>query len=259
MTVERELRQEQILKAIREQGRARVSDLCERFDASEATIRRDLDQLEESGFVKRIHGGAVAVKEPGEEQAVLQRLDWQAEEKRIIAREASSLVNDGDTIFLGSGSTVLYMLPDLKEKSAITVITNSLPVVNELVGYPECKTVVIGGLLRKSELSLVGHISVRTLEELRADKVFLGAEAVHPEHGLTNSYMEETMTDRAIVEISPQIIILADHEKFNKVHAAYWGPLRMVQLLITDWKTDRAILERLDAEGVRYRIARPET
>jgi DeoR/GlpR family transcriptional regulator of sugar metabolism len=254
MTADRETRQKEILKTIRGQGGVRVAELCVSFEASEATIRRDLDELEASGMVKRTHGGAIAVKESPPERAVLQRAGQDVDEKQAIAREAASLIRDGDTIFLGSGSTTLFMVPFLQDLS-ITVITNSLPIINRLVDFEKCKTVVVGGILRVSELSIIGHISVRTLEDLRADKVFMGAEAIHLQHGLTNSYLEETMTDRAIVDISSQIILLADHTKFDRVCAAVWGPLSLIKLLITDWKTDRETIDRLREYGIEVMIA----
>lgn len=258
MTTERLHRQKRLLETLRDRGRARVSELCDRLEASEATIRRDLDDLEASGLLKRIHGGAVAVEANDLERAVLRRFKQQEYEKRAIARAAAQRVVDGDTIFLSSGSTTLHMVPHLKAKHGITVVTNSLPVVNGLVNFPECKAVVVGGLVRGSELSLIGHVAVRTLEELRADKVFMGAEAIHPDHGITNSDLDDTMTDRAIVKISPQIIVLADHGKFNRVHASFWGPLEMVQLIITDWETDEAVIRRLSAAGVPVEVVRPE-
>lgn len=239
---------------MREEGRVRVADLCARLDASEATIRRDLDGLEASGVAKRVHGGAVPVKDAVPERAVLQRAEQCVEEKQAIAREAASLIRDGDTIFLGSGSTTLYLVPFLEDRE-ITVITNSLPVINKLVDFERCETVVVGGILRQTELSIIGHIAVKTLEDLRADKVFIGAEAIHLEHGLTNSYLEETMTDRSIAEISSRIVMLADHTKFNRVRAAYWGPLTIMKTLITDWKTDLATLRELRDRGVEVVIA----
>jgi len=255
---ERELRQQRILSSIREQGQARVTELCRLFDASEATIRRDLEELDEAGLVKRIHGGAILTQEAADESAILQRLEKDGAQKRLIAQAAASMVRDGDTIFLGSGSTILYMLPFMKERKGITVVTNSLPVISRLIEFPDFKTVVVGGVVRKSELSFVGHISVRTLEELRADKVFLGIEAIHLDHGLTNSFPEETMTDRAIVQISSKVVMLADYSKFNKVHASYWGPLNMMQVIITDWMTDESVIEQLKAAGVQVVVVQPE-
>lgn len=256
MSVDREARQKEILKTVRERGSVRVTELCTSYGASEATIRRDLDELEAAGVVKRKHGGAVAVKQPTPEQAVMQRVKEDAPEKHAIAAQAASMVRDGDTIFLGSGSTTLFMVPFLEDLN-ITVITNSLAIINRLVEFEKCKTVVVGGVLRVSELSIIGHISVRTLEDLRADKVFIGVEAIHLEHGLTNSYLEETMTDRAIVEISSQIIMLADHSKFDRVRAAVWGPLALMKMLITDWNTAAETIQRLRGLGVEVVVAQP--
>lgn len=258
MTAQKEQRHQRILNALNEHGRVRISELRSAFRASEATIRRDLEELEAAGLVKRTHGGAVPAREQREESAVLQRIGEHAEQKRLIARAAAEMVQDGDTIFLGSGSTILYMLPFLESRKRVTIISNSLPVINKLTEFPDCKTVVVGGFIRKSELSLLGYISVHTLEELRADKVFLGAEAIHPAHGLTNSYLEETMTDRAIVKISSRVILLADASKFNRVNASFWGPLSIIDVLITDWVADSDTLRQIRTGGVDVRVVQPD-
>lgn len=249
--IDRESRQGQILKHVRQRQGVRVRELCRMFAASEATIRRDLDDLQEAGLIRRTHGGALPVIAEQEQREVLKRADFQASEKRAIARMAASMVNDGETVFIGSGSTTIHMPEWLRDRKEITVITNSLPIINKLVDFPSCKTVILGGVLRNSELSIIGHIAAKTLDDLRAHKVFMGAEAIHLHHGLTNSYLEETMTDRAIINISKDIILLADHTKFGGIHASFWAPLETVSCLITDSETDVNVVEAIREKGVK--------
>ena len=246
-------RQEQVLQFIRQHKRATVDDLMAHFGVSAATVRRDLDALEKQGMVRRFRGGAMMGQAPPELPA-LQRANEQSEEKARIGRAAAALVEDGDTIFLGSGTTVLEVAKNLHGKKGITVITNSLLVVNELAQDDEIDTVVIGGVLRHSELSMIGHIAEQALRELRANKVFMGIRAIDLENGLTNDYLPETLTDRAILNIGAQTIILADHTKCGVVSTAYLAPLSAIDVLITDDKTDSHFIDALGILDIEVRV-----
>ena len=188
------------------------------------------------------------------ELPALQRASERAEEKARIGRAAAALVEDGDTIFLGSGTTVLEVAKNLHGKKGITVITNSLLVVNELAHDRAIETVVIGGVLRHSELSMIGHIAEQALQEVRANKVFMGIRAIDLENGLTNDYLPETLTDRAILDIGAQTIILADHTKCGVVSTAYLAPLSAVAVLITDEKTDKHFIDALGVLDIEVRV-----
>ncbi len=247
-------RQGQVLRYIQEHKRATVDELMTHFGVSPATVRRDLDALEKQGKVRRFRGGAMLGQAPPELPA-LQRSREQAEEKARISRAAAALVEDGDTIFLGSGTTILGVAKNLHGKQGITVITNSLLVVNELAHDKAIETVIIGGVLRHSELSMIGHIAEQALKEVRANKVFMGLRAIDLKNGLTNDYLPETLTDRAILNIGAQIIILADHTKCGVVSTAFLAPLSAVDMLITDEKTDPGFLDALKSEGVTILVA----
>jgi len=243
-------RKERIRRYIDGRIHVTVPTLCRMFGVSEATVRRDLDELESEQLIRRTHGGASPLASPVRESLVGRRRVEQEREKDAIARAAAGLVAEGETVFLGSGSSVLAIAPYLKQRRELTVITNSLPVINELVEAEGVKVIVVGGWLRKSELSMLGHIAEKSLEELRADKVILGSEAIHLEHGLTNSYLPETRTDRAIVRLSPRIILLVDHTKFNKIKTAFWAPLDVVDTVICDAQVPEMDLASLRAKGL---------
>ncbi|MCX8061716.1 MAG: DeoR/GlpR family DNA-binding transcription regulator, partial [Anaerolineales bacterium] len=206
-------RQEQIVQLIARQKRVTVNDLCDVFSISKATARRDLEVLANQGRIQRVHGGAIVVSSAPPEMPILQRQDEQGEEKRQIGIAAANLVSDGSTIFLGSGSTVLEVARNLRERKSLTVVTNSLPVVNILSDVQDITLVVIGGLFRRSELSFIGHITELALKEINVDQVIMGARAISLTHGLTNDYLPETMTDRAIIQIGRKVILVVDHTK----------------------------------------------
>ena len=244
-------RQEQLRRFIQEQQRVTVAQICQRFAVSMATARRDLEVLAERGEVQRVHGGAIAVRRAPPELPMLQRQADQAEEKRRIGRAAAALIADGETVFLGSGTTVWEVAQHLRDRHNLTVISNSLPVIHLLADAPGITVIGLGGILRRSELSFIGHITEKALAEVRADKVIMGIRAIDAEHGLTNDYLPETMTDRAILNIGREIIIVADHTKCGRVSAAFVAPITAIHTLVTDVQAPPDFVAALTSRGIR--------
>ncbi len=248
-------RQQHLLALLASQQRLTVAQICEQFSVSEATARRDLEQLAEQGLLQRVHGGAIAVRRAAPEMPILVRSQEQAEEKSRIGKAAAALIADGETVFLGSGTTVLEVARHLLERRNLTVITNSLPVINVLAGVPEIQVVAMGGMLRDSELSFIGHITEQALAEVRADKVILGARALDLEHGLTNDYLPETQTDRAILHCGREIMIVVDHTKLGCVSTAFLAPLSSVHKIVTGQGASQEFVAALQEQGIRVMIA----
>jgi len=248
-------RQLQILQLVERQQRISVANICATFEVSEATARRDLEALAAEGKIQRVHGGAIALMKAPPEQPILQRQDEQAQEKIRIGLAAAALVQDGETIFLGSGTTVLEVARNLRGRHNLTVITNSLPVVNTLAGAVGITVLCLGGMLRDSELSFIGYITEQALAEVHADKIILGTRAISLEQGLTNDYMQETMTDRAILKAGREVIIVADHTKFGRVAVALLAPIESVNIIVTDKETHRDFLDDVKERGLRVIIA----
>ncbi len=248
-------RQKQILSLLSRQGRLSVAEIVEQFAISEATARRDLETLTSQGKAQRVHGGVIALDQAPPELPILQREGEQANEKAAIGRAAADLIHDGETVFLGSGTTVLEAARHLRERRNLTVVTNSLPVLNALAGLKEVMVVSLGGQLRDSELSFIGHITEQALAELRVDKVLIGTRGLSLEHGLTNDYLPETLTDRAILKIGREVIVAADHTKVNRVSTALLAPLTSMNTFVTDIGADKAFLQALKKLDIRMVIA----
>jgi DeoR/GlpR family transcriptional regulator of sugar metabolism len=164
-------------------------------------------------------------------------------------------VHSGETVFIGSGTTTLEVARYLHGVESLTVITNALNIANELVNNTRITLIVIGGLVRNSELSLVGHITEQALRELRADKVFLGIRAVSIRDGLTSNYLPEIMTDRGILQIAPDVILVADHTKLGKASTSRVAPISVVHTLVTDDQAPRPFVDELEAAGIRVILA----
>ena len=248
-------RQKQILSLLTRQQRLSVAEIVEQFAISEATARRDLESLASQGKARRVHGGVMAVEQAPPELPILERESEQLDEKIRIARATAGLVSDKETVFLGSGSTVLEVARHLRNRHNLTVITNSLSVLNTLVGIKGITVISLGGMLRDSELSFIGHITEQALAEVRADKVIMGTRGVSLEHGLTNDYLQETLTDRAIMKIGRTVIIVADHTKVNRVATALLAPLDSVHTLVTDAKADKKFIQALKKNGIQVIVA----
>lgn len=247
-------RQRELTRLLERNGRLSVAQICEQFGISEATARRDLEALSEQGHIQRVHGGAILVRQAAPEEPILRRSHEQEYEKERIGRATAALIQDGETVFLGSGTTVLQVAQHLATRN-ITVITNSLPVINLMSGKENISLIALGGMLRDSELSFIGHITEQALSEVRADKVIIGIRAISLDHGLTNDYLPETLTDRAILNAGRETVIVADHTKCDVMATAFLAPLSAMQTLVTDGMSDPDFIESLRAQGVKVMVA----
>ncbi len=251
----KEERQRLILESMQASGRATVYELSRRYNISEVTIRRDLSELAQNGKIRRTHRGALLLENGPIEPPVIQRMVQEDTCKACIGKAASALVKDGESIFLGSGSTTIYVARHLGNCKNLTVVTNALNIASELATVDQITLVVTGGLLRPTELSLIGHIAELSLQEVRVDKVIMGIPAISLEAGLTNDYLPEVMTDRGIIKMAPELIIVADHTKFGRIASAYLAPIERMTTLVTDQNTDPIILAGLRAKGINVIVA----
>jgi DeoR/GlpR family transcriptional regulator of sugar metabolism len=254
----KEERQQLILEAVKDNRQATVAELTRRFGVSQVTIRRDLREMAARGMLRRAHGGAVLATLAPPESPVVKRMERAENCKVCIGRAAAALVSDGDSVFIGSGSTATQVARHLGDRTGLTVVTNALTIATELASAGGVTVVVTGGMMRPEELSLVGHITEQSLREVRVDKVILGMPAISLEAGMTNDYLPEVMTDRAIIEMAPELIVVADHTKFGKVASAFVAPVERVTTLVTNSETDPKTLKRLRDMGIGVIIADTE-
>jgi len=243
-------RRELLLRYVESQGRVTIEQVCEEFSVSPATARRDLQTLADEKMIRRFHGGALATKSAPPEPPFIERSTEQADEKRNIGRAAAALVRDGETIFLSSGTTVLEVARHLRDRRNLTIVTNSLLVVNMLADVPDITLIALGGILRPSEQSFIGHLGELALNELRVGKVIMGIRAIDIESGLTNDYLPETQTDRKILSISREVIVVADHTKCERTSSVYLAPLSVVNTFVTDSLASPEFLSGLRELGI---------
>jgi DeoR family transcriptional regulator of aga operon len=242
-----------ILEGLSAEGSVGVVQLSERLGVSAATIRRDLELLEQQRMLARTHGGAVA-------QGVLYELPLRykgvrhQEEKRLIAREAASRVPDGSAVGLTGGTTTTEVARMLVDRQRLTVVTNALNIAGELAVRPNLKLVVTGGVARPESYELVGPLAERSLAELNLDTVFLGVDGISPDAGLTTHHEVEAHTNRALMERAARSIVVADSSKIGRAAFARISILEGVDELITDGGADADAIDALRSAGLDVTI-----
>jgi len=235
---------------IRQTGVIRVEQLCRQVKASPATVRRDLDELEKAGAIRRVHGGAVSVESRLDEPLFDNKTAIAAKEKHRIAQAALAFIAPGDTIYLDGGSTVLELARLLPDRTNITVVTNSLRAASELAGRGP-RLIVIGGELRRLSQTVVGPLTRHVVEGLHLDKAFMGTIGFALAEGLTTTEPSEAFTKELVMAHAREVILLADSSKAGKVSFARAGNLDQLHAVITDTKLDQKFAKELTKKGIK--------
>lgn len=248
-------RQKLILQIIAEHGAVSVTDLAERFDVSDMTIRRDLSALERASLLRRIHGGAVGARGRSYEPPVLSRVQESRSAKQAIGAFAATLVHEGDSIALDIGTTTLEMARHLTRLRDITVLTNCLPIANLLTDQPGIRLMVCGGIVRPGEHSLIGPVAEYTFSRFYIDKAFIGIGGVDLKAGLTEYNLEDAEVKRRMIENSRSCILLTDSSKFGRKTFASVAPLSVLDAVVTDDGLDEAYHNALVEAGITVYVA----
>jgi DeoR/GlpR family transcriptional regulator of sugar metabolism len=248
-------RQQKILEILQTNPCVRVTTLSEQLGVSEVTIRRDLDKMHEARQVQRIHGGATRVERAAPELPANYRMTDKVDEKSRIGKAAAGLIQDGEIVFIGSGTTALEVAKNLVGRKNLTVISNALNVINTLAFEESITLIHTGGLLRVSELSFIGYITDQSLRDLHPQKAVIGIHAVSLKDGLTNDFLPEVATDRAILQAAPEVILVADHSKFGKISVAFVAPLTAIHKVVTDSGIEPEIVTELCRMNIEVIVA----
>jgi DeoR/GlpR family transcriptional regulator of sugar metabolism len=248
----KEKRLQLIIEELQENGSVNVVDLKDRYQVSAMTIRRDLIALEKQGLIERTHGGALPSPETRNriEPPIIERLNVMAEEKKRIAVWVADHIEPDETIFLGSGTTTLYIARELIIRDDITVVTNSVPVLHELSTNSNMDIITVGGVLRRSELSLIGPFAEPVLENIRVNKVIIGMRGIHPLYGFTCEHPEELVTDRMVMGISDTVIVVADHTKIGQVATNRVSAIDPATMIITTKEAQPRMVRKIQDLGV---------
>lgn len=247
-------RYRKLMEYLQENGIIKMDTLMDMFDISIETARRDLNHLEKEGLIKKIYGGATLVEKVTREPANAERLASNINEKEAIGRKCAEFIEDGDSIMLEVGTTVLQIAKAVKEKKNLTVITNSLPVVQELIDT-DFQLYIIGGRIRHDEGAISGAVSMFEMSSFHINKAFIGAGGITLKNGISDFDIEESLVRRKIIEQSGEVFLAADSSKFGRDVLARIAPLDSVDLIITDDKIKPSLLSEFEEAGVNVVLA----
>ncbi len=249
-----------ILEMVRANGAVSLRELARVVQTSEVTVRRDVRALEAEGLLDRRHGGAVLPGGFTRESGFPQRAMAATAEKAAIAELAAGLVQDGEAVVVGAGTTTQELARRLARVPGLTVVTNSLLVAQALAHANRVEVVMTGGTLRGSNYALVGSGAEQSLQGLRVSRAFISGAGLTAERGLSTSNMLAASVDRALVRAAAEIVVLADHTKLGTDTMFQTVPTEAIAHLVTDQpppECDRAgtQLELLADAGMRISVA----
>jgi DeoR family transcriptional regulator of aga operon len=249
-------RRKKILERIQSTGEVQIASLSREFEVSEVTIRNDLDYLEQKNLLIRARGGAIhSENHVGIDQRLAEKNKLHTREKSAIGRKAASLIRDGETIIIDSGSTTAEIVRNLGEIRHLNVITNALNIVNLLVNQPNVNLIIPGGYLRQNSMSLVGPLAENNLAGFYVDKLFLSTDGFDTDHGIYTPNLDEAHLNSTMINIAKDVILVTDSSKFKRKSLALICTIDKIRTVITDSGIPADDKSKLEAAGVEVIIA----
>ena len=249
-------RRQKIFELLKEDGSAKVNRLSRIFKVTEVTIRQDLEKLEQEGLIIREHGGAFLKNMQDNVRSFTPLNADNMEKKTAIGRKAASLIENGDTIILDSGSTTTEIAKQILGKKGLTVITNALNIALLLGADPGIEVMVTGGEFKPPTLSLTGQKAADFLENIHVDKLFLATAGISLRSGLTYPSISDITVKKAMIDAADVTYLVADSTKIGKNSLASLGALSLIDYLITDQDIDPKHLELFTENQVEVILAK---
>jgi DeoR/GlpR family transcriptional regulator of sugar metabolism len=248
-----------IVEMVNQRGKVTVAELSEALDVSPVTIRRDLEKLEDRELLVRTHGGAMAIqpslREVAHEKSFSEKQETLVQEKQRIAEAAAQLVRDEEAVLLTPGTTNMFLARKLIGKKDLTVVTNAANIAVQLGNQPDIEVILVGGKLRGKSFALVGPLAEQTLQNIRVDKLFLGVDGFDLREGLTTPNLSEANVNRIMISIAKQVIVVADHSKFDRVMFSHIATLDVVDTVISDKALPENIAQSVRDLGIKLILA----
>jgi len=244
----KEERQKLIIDKLNRDQKINLVELSELVGVSYDSIRRDVIELEDKGFLKKVHGGAVANSYLSYKTSQGYGVDSQ--EVLQLSRKAQKLFENRQTILMDGGTTNFHIAEQLPKNLELTVITNSLPLAAVLHEHPKIETIIIGGSYHKRYQITIGNEAMRQLEHFRPDIYFMGFNGLHPEVGVTLRHYEESVMKQKMAEKSKKVVLCAISEKLNNVETYKVCDLHSVDILVTNFKPTDPIIAPFRQNGI---------
>ena len=247
-------RHKKILTLLASKEIVTIPEFIETFKISIETVRRDLNTLDKNGKIKKVYGGAKLVDTISDEPDLKNRMTYKTQEKKAIARKCCEFIDDGDCIFIDSGSTTYQISNFLLGKKNLTIITNSIPVANQLIDT-ENEIILLGGHVRHQERSVVTTDYLFNFSELNIQKSFICAGGITIANGLSDFDIQEVITRKSIIERSKEIYVAVDSTKFDHDVTINVAPLSKIDYLITDANLNSNIINQLKMTQIKLIFA----
>ncbi|NOV01115.1 DeoR/GlpR family DNA-binding transcription regulator [Paenibacillus planticolens] len=253
-----EERKEYILNQIHSEGKVITNELVEVLQVSSETVRRYLEELEETNKLKRVYGGAVKINRSREEPSHLNREVLHADEKRKIGKAAAALAGDNEVIFIDDGSTTLQLIEHLLDKQNLTILTNSIPALDALIDYKNrelyCGEIFfIGGKVSSLQSRVAGTLAEKMVEQFYADKAFISIDGIMIDKGITSFDEKRGQLARKMMEHARMNIVVTDHSKIGMVQFYKMANLQEIDVIVSgvpapeDWEDE---LEQIRVEWI---------
>lgn len=251
-------RRQRILQELEENGKVRVADLSRKLQCSEVTIRNDIKCMDEEGLLKRTHGGAFFIQRESTRKYEAESIYRNTERKKKIAVCAYEFVTDRDTIILDDASSTFYLALHIKKhpEKKLVVVTNSLPVGNELAGLDHVDLYMVGGNVGGNLAATMGDSAVHNIEQFHVDKAFIGVHGINFEVGLTSIATPQMQVKKAILKVSEEVYVLADSSKFRGSYLSVICPIGDIHKIITDNEASEENIRKAQKHEVPLVIAR---
>ena len=243
-------RRQAIMDILMETGSASVEDLAGRFVVSKMTVHRDLDDLEQAGLLRKVHGGASIQSSPQFESDFRYREKIAAEEKRRLAQHAATLIEPGQIIIIDDGSTAGGIADNLRDIRPLTVITNNLGVINKLAAVAGIDVISLGGQYSKKFNGFFGITTEEALDSLRADMAFLSSSAIHGASAFHQD-QEVVQTKRQMMKSAARTVLLVDHGKFGKSALHFLTGLDAFDMVLTGAEIEPSVEQGLKEAGIK--------
>lgn len=247
-----------IIEFIYKNKNVTLDQICDNFNISKSTVRRDLSEILKDTNLKKTYGGITLKNKWGNKKYLTsfsERNIENADKKLAISKKAANIVEDNDIIFIDSGTTTFYMVDYLGNVNNLTILTNNLEVIFRAVKYKNINLISLSGTLSRETLSFVGATSISTIKNFNISKAFMATTGFSIMNGVTNSSPLESDIKRTVISKSNKIILLADSSKFNSVSLMTYCNLEDIDILITDKMPDKNISDYLYNNKISIEIS----
>ncbi|MBR5385128.1 MAG: DeoR/GlpR transcriptional regulator [Bacteroidales bacterium] len=251
-----EERRSLLLNQLKDNGKILVSDLMKQFGVSEVSIRKDLAVLEDRRLLLRVKGGAVNIHQSVDydDMTISQKQHLHSFEKQALGKYAASMIADGETVILDSGTTTMEIAKNLDGHSNLTIITNALDIAIALNNYDRFNVIALGGNMRSVSHSTVGMLAESALKNFYCDKLFLGVDSVSIKDGISTPNLEEASLNQAMINSAKEVIAIFDSSKFGRRGFVHIASLDKIDTIITDSGISPDFKDFVEASGIKLHI-----